>query len=96
MTALSVILCDKGPLLGRPQVDTLKGSSHANTKELRFNADGGVWRVAFAFDTERKAILLIAGDKGGLGKYRFYRDLIRTADKRFDQHLKAVRLRERK
>jgi hypothetical protein len=96
LVASTLILREKGPLLGRPQVDTLEGSRHANMKELRFDADGGVWRVAFAFDTERKAILLIAGDKGGLGKYRFYRDLIRTADKRFDQHLKAVRLRERK
>ena len=39
-----------GPTLGRPRADTLKGSRHANMKELRFTADGGVWRVAFAFD----------------------------------------------
>lgn len=54
-----------GPTTGRPRVDTLKGSKHANMKELRFDAEGGVWRVAFAFDPERKAILLVAGDKGG-------------------------------
>ena len=36
-----------------PQVDTLKGSRHANMKELRFDADQGVWRIAFAFDPER-------------------------------------------
>lgn len=35
-----------GPQLGRPRVDTLNGSKHANMKELRFNADDGVWRVA--------------------------------------------------
>jgi hypothetical protein len=40
----------EGPNLGRPHVDTLEGSSHPNMKELRFNADGGVWRFAFAFD----------------------------------------------
>lgn len=51
-----------GPTAGRPRVDTLKGSRHANMKELRFDAGGGVWRVAFAFDPERKAILLVAGD----------------------------------
>ncbi len=51
-----------GPQLGRPHVDTLKGSKHANMKEMRFDADDGVWRVAFAFDPARKAILLIAGD----------------------------------
>lgn len=35
-----------GPQLGRPQVDTLNGSRHANMKELRFKANDGVWRVA--------------------------------------------------
>ena len=54
-----------GPTLGRPRVDTLKGSRHANMKELRYTADGGVWRIAFAFDPERKAVLLIAADKSG-------------------------------
>lgn len=80
-----------GPTLGRPRVDTLNGSRHANMKELRFDADNGVWRVAFAFDTKRQAILLVAGDKSGGGEKRFYRQLIRTADKRFDDHLKYSR-----
>ena len=95
LVALTTIVREKGPLLGRPQVDTLKGSRHANMKELRFDADGGVWRVAFAFDPDRKAILLVAGNKGGIGKQRFYRDLIRVADGRFDQHLNALRLQKR-
>jgi hypothetical protein len=56
-------------------------------KKLRFSADGGEWRVAFAFDTKRKAILLIAGDKSGGSEKRFYRELIRKADDRFDAHL---------
>jgi len=63
------------PRLGRPRVDTLKGSRHANMKELRFDAADGVWRVAFAFDPKRNAILLIAGDKSGGGEKRFYRQL---------------------
>lgn len=79
-----------GPLLGRPQVDTLVGSRHANMKELRFSADGGVWRVAFAFDPVRRAILLVAGDKSGLVSDRFYRSLIRRADDRFDKHLNGL------
>ena len=45
-----------GPALGRPEVDTLNDSNYTNMKELRFKADGGVWRVAFAFDPERDAI----------------------------------------
>jgi hypothetical protein len=80
-----------GPTLGRPRVDTLKGSRHSNMKELRFDADDGVWRVAFAFDTKRHAILLAAGDKSGGSQDRFYRQLIRIADKRFDEHLKNLK-----
>ncbi len=68
-------------------MDTLNGSRHSNMKELRFAAADGVWRVAFAFDPKRKAILLAAGDKSGGGEKRFYRRLIQTADARFDAHL---------
>ncbi|MCA8908588.1 MAG: type II toxin-antitoxin system RelE/ParE family toxin [Rhodospirillaceae bacterium] len=81
----------KGPMLGRPDVDTLKGSKHANMKELRFDADGGVWRLAFAFDPERKAILLVAGDKSGVRSRRFYKKLIEKADQRFDRHLAQLK-----
>ena len=47
----------------------------------------GVWRLAFAFDPERKAVLLVAGDKSGVSEDRFYKRLIKRADARFDQHL---------
>ena len=59
------LLADYGPQLGRPHADTLKGSEFANMKELRFEGGGGEWRAAFAFDPERKGILLVAGDKSG-------------------------------
>ena len=85
--ALALFLQQFGPQLGRPRVDTLMGSRHANMKELRFSAADGEWRVAFAFDTKRKAILLVAGDKSGGSEKRFYRELIRKADDRFDAHL---------
>ena len=78
-----------GPTLGRPRMDTLKGSRHSNMKELRFDADG-VWRVAFAFDPERRAIILVAGDKAGVSEGRFYTQLIRKADNRFDKHLERL------
>lgn len=52
------LLAQFGPTLGRPAVDTLKGSAVANLKKLRFNAEGGVWRVAFAFDAKRIAVCL--------------------------------------
>lgn len=87
LLAKARLLQARGPLLGRPHVDTLNGSKHAKMKELRFSADGGAWRVAFAFDPERMAIILIAGDKAGKNEKRFYSALIAAADKRFDAHL---------
>ena len=94
--ALAILLRQFGPQLGRPRVDTLKDSRHANMKELRFDAQGGVWRVAFAFDPKRRAILLIAGDKSGGSENRFYRELIRRADDRFDAHLERVKQEQEK
>jgi hypothetical protein len=65
-------------------------------KEMRFDAAGGVWRVAFAFDPKRRAILLVCGDKSGGGDKRFYRQLITKAEKRFDGHLAAVKAGRKK
>ena len=85
--AASRLLQYFGPHLGRPRVDTLKGSRHANMKELRFGAADGEWRVAFAFDPRRAAVPLVAADKAGVGSRAFYRTLIRRADERFQRHL---------
>lgn len=87
LLAYTKVLEGFGFELGRPDVDTLKGSRHSNMKELRFKAADGVWRVAFAFDPKRNAILLVAGDKSGSSESRFYKQLIKTADDRFDAHL---------
>jgi len=89
--ALSLVLEQFGPQLGRPRVDTLSGSRHANMKELRFSAADGEWRVAFAFDPKRRAILLVAGDKSGGSQKRFYRELIRKADNRFEAHVARLK-----
>lgn len=88
--ASSLLLEEFGPLLGRPHADTLQGSRHANMKELRFQAADGEWRVAFAFDPIRRAILLVAGDKSGGSQKRLYRELIRKADERFEAHLRRL------
>ena len=82
-----------GPKAGRPHVDTLDGSKHANMKELRFTAHGGreVWRAVFAFDPERVAIVLVAGDKQGKNQELFYKRLIKIADQRFDSHLRQAK-----
>ncbi len=85
-----------GPRLGRPRVDTLNGSAYANMKEMRFDAADGVWRVAFAFDPEQQAILLVAGDKSGKNEKRFYKRLIARADKRYEGHLAALKKKRKR
>jgi hypothetical protein len=86
-------LRDEGPALGRPLVDKLKGSRHKNMKELRPGSAGGTEiRILFAFDPERSAILLVAGDKAGRWR-RWYKRAIQLADDRSDEHLGRMRKR---
>jgi hypothetical protein len=79
-----------GPTMKRPASDTLDGSRFSNMKELRFDVENGAWRVAYAFDPTRKAILLFAGNKSGTSQRRFYKSLIRKADERFAEHLEEL------
>lgn len=90
IAALGGLLRRFGPQLRRPHCDTLKGSKHANMKELRLSVPEGEWRIAFAFDPERQAILLVGGAKSGVSQKQFYKDLIRLADARFAAHLKVL------
>lgn len=83
-----------GPPLGRPYVDTLKGSAFPNMKELRITVLGGEWRVAFAFDPQRNAILLTGANKSGVKQDRFYKSLILTADRRYAEHLAKLQKAE--
>ncbi len=78
------LLEEHGPSLGRPIVDTLKGSRHANMKELR--PLGGHLRVLFAFDPRRTAILLCGGDKSERWD-NWYEQAIPLADQLYDDHL---------
>jgi|ERR1039458_9538984 hypothetical protein len=94
LIAALVPLREFGPALGRPDVDTLNDSRYANMKELRFRADGGVWRIAFAFDPRRNAILLVAGDKSGVSETKFYKRLIDKADMRYKDHLENLESKE--
>ena len=91
IAALALLLRRFGPQLRRPHCDTLNGSKHPNMKELRFTLPEREWRVAFAFDPRRRAILLVGGNKSGTPQKRFYRALIRVADARFDKHLKTLK-----
>jgi hypothetical protein len=90
IAALAGLLRQFGPQLRRPHCDTLNGSKHANMKELRFTLPDGAWRIAFAFDPQRQAILLVGGSKSGTSERQFYRDLIRVADERFSAHLTTL------
>lgn len=83
------MLEEHGPALGRPVVDTIAGSRHANMKELRVSS-GGALRVLFAFDPEQSAILLLGGDKSGRWQ-EWYQQAIPIADDLFDEHLADLR-----
>lgn len=82
------ILQEQGPGLGRPLVDTIKDSRHANMKELRPRR--GNLRVLFAFDPRRMAILLIGGDKTHRWE-EWYEEIIPLADQLYDEHLKTLK-----
>lgn len=77
-----------GPGTGRPLVDTLKGSKHANMKELRMQYAGEPWRIMFAFDPRRIGIVLLGGSKAG--KPDWYDENIPVADARYDAHLERL------
>lgn len=85
-----------GPAADRPHVGTLVNPRHPNMKELRFKANNGVeiWRAAFAFDPVREAIILVAADKQGVDEDKFYKDLLKKANKRFDTHLEDLKVAE--
>ncbi len=85
------LLGERGPQLGRPLVDSVVGSRHKNMKELRPGSSGrSELRILFAFDPERRAVLLLAGDKAGSWK-KWYRENIPLADDRFEEHLRRLK-----
>jgi hypothetical protein len=86
--AVIEILAESGPQLGRPRVDTLKGSAFNNMKEIRIQYQGKPWRILFAFDPLRQAILLVGGNKSG--NKRWYKENIPLADRRYEQYLEIL------
>jgi hypothetical protein len=88
VTAAVEILEQGGPALGRPLVDTIKRSRHANMKELR--PRGGHLRILFAFDPRRTAILLLGGDKRDHWQ-GWYAKNIPAADELYNEHLRTLR-----
>ena len=82
----------KGPTLGHPHSSRVAGSRHSHMRELRVQHRGRPYRVFYALDPRRAAILLSAGDK--TGDDRFYERLTPIADRLYDEHLEALK-RER-
>lgn len=85
--AMMGFLEELGPRLGRPYVDTLKGSVSPNMKELRIQHAGNPIRAFFAFDPHRQAIILCAGDKTGKNEQKFYRSMIALAESEYRHYL---------
>tara|TARA_B100000745_G_C20020208_1_gene346921 strand:- start:305 stop:655 length:351 start_codon:yes stop_codon:yes gene_type:complete len=90
--ASMMVLRERGPMLSRPYADTVYGSSYSNMKELRVQSKGDPIRAFFAFDPQRKAILLCAGNKAGKDK-RFYDVMIPIADREYAAHLEKLNQR---
>lgn len=87
------LLQEKGPALGRPHADTLsKMSKHSQMKELRVQHAGDAYRILFAFDPKRNAILLLGDRKAD---QKWYKQAVPKADKIFDEHLAAIRREEK-
>jgi hypothetical protein len=80
----------EGPALGRPLVDTIKGSTLPNLKELRPGSVGASEvRLLFVFDPQRQAVILVGGDKAG--KWRgWYRTAIPLAEAAYADHLDRI------
>ncbi len=89
-----LVLRETGPSLGRPFVDTVKNGKHKNMKELRIQNKLRMFRIFFAFDPERKIVLLIGGDKRG--DKRFYEKMIPIANDLYDKHLQELLKEKRK
>ncbi|MDE0060420.1 MAG: type II toxin-antitoxin system RelE/ParE family toxin [Defluviicoccus sp.] len=89
VTATVELLTEQGPALGFPHSSGVAGSRHGRMRELRIQSGGRPIRVFYAFDPRRTAILLIGGDK--TGDDRFYRRLVRLADRLYDEYLRELK-----
>jgi hypothetical protein len=82
------LLEERGPRLGHPHSSAIKGSRHGHMRELRVQHQGRPYRILYAFDPRRTAILLIGGDK--TGQDRWYTWFVPVADDLYDQHLREI------
>jgi hypothetical protein len=84
-----LVLENRGPLLRYPDSSGIKGSRYSHMRELRIQHEGRPYRVLYAFDPTRIAILLIGGDK--TGNDRWYEQFVPVADKLYDEHIETLR-----
>ncbi len=82
------LLMEYGPQLRRPHSDAVSMSEYSNMKELRVQHAGRPYRVLYAFDPKREAILLIGGDK--TGNDRWYEEFVPKADRLYTEHLERL------
>lgn len=84
------LLMEKGPTLPHPHSSGIAGSRHGHMRELRVQHEGRPYRLLYAFDPRRAAILLIGGDKTGLGD-RWYVEFVPKADALYDAHIEMLK-----
>ncbi len=82
------LLEERGVNLEFPFSSGIKGSEYSAMRELRIQQGGDPYRVLYAFDPVRQAVLLVGGIKTGKGN-RWYQEAIRTADRLFGEHLRG-------
>ncbi len=87
--AVITLLEIKGPQLGFPYSSGIAASEYSHMRELRIQHKGEPYRILYAFDLRRVAILLIGGNKGG--DDRWYDKFIPIADKLYEEHLGEVK-----
>ncbi|HXK80436.1 MAG TPA: type II toxin-antitoxin system RelE/ParE family toxin, partial [Kiritimatiellia bacterium] len=83
------LLEEKGPSLPFPYSSGVEGSRHNHMRELRIQHAGDPYRVLYAFDPRRTALLLLGGNKKG--NDRWYEENVPIADKLYDNHLAQLR-----
>jgi hypothetical protein len=89
LRASVLLLRDLGAILEFPHSSKVKGSAYSEMRELRVQCQGRPFRVLYAFNPQRAAILLIGGDK--TGKDRWYEINVPIADRIFREHLSELR-----
>jgi hypothetical protein len=89
VAAYVIFLEKKGPTLPFPYSSDIRGARHSHMRELRVQHKGRPYRVLYAFDPRRAAILLIGGDK--TGDDRWYEVNVPLADEIYDRHIAALK-----